>query len=92
MHSADTVLFAVIVQMVRKSLWLTTCWLHTTLSEPSNPNFYWLFPCHFFSQIFLFGDLNYRITGLELNENLAAIEKKDFSQLLKFDEVSFMGL
>lgn len=40
-----------------------------------------------FSQVFLFGDLNYRLTGLDVNENLAAIARKDFGLLVKFDEV-----
>ncbi|EUB55309.1 Inositol polyphosphate 5-phosphatase [Echinococcus granulosus] len=39
-------------------------------------------------QVFLFGDLNYRLTGLDVNENLAAIARKDFDLLVKFDELS----
>ncbi|KAL5963680.1 hypothetical protein TSMEX_008598 [Taenia solium] len=39
-------------------------------------------------QVFLFGDLNYRLTGLDLNENLAAITRKDYGLLVKFDELS----
>ncbi|KAL5102911.1 Inositol polyphosphate 5-phosphatase OCRL [Taenia crassiceps] len=39
-------------------------------------------------QIFLFGDLNYRLTGLDVNESLAAISRKDFGFLVKFDELS----
>ncbi|KAM3178328.1 hypothetical protein ACTXT7_002774 [Hymenolepis weldensis] len=38
-------------------------------------------------QVFLFGDLNYRIAGLELMENLAAISRGDYSLLLKYDEL-----
>ncbi|VDM21909.1 unnamed protein product [Hydatigera taeniaeformis] len=38
-------------------------------------------------QVFLFGDLNYRLIGLDVNENLAAIARKDFGLLVKFDEV-----
>ncbi|VDO10381.1 unnamed protein product [Rodentolepis nana] len=38
-------------------------------------------------QVFLFGDLNYRVAGLELAENLAAISRRDYSLLLKFDEL-----
>nr|CDS26211.1 inositol polyphosphate 5 phosphatase OCRL 1 [Hymenolepis microstoma] len=38
-------------------------------------------------QVFLFGDLNYRIAGLEVGENLEAISRGDYSLLLKHDEL-----
>ncbi|KAM7533739.1 hypothetical protein Aperf_G00000109496 [Anoplocephala perfoliata] len=38
-------------------------------------------------QVFLFGDLNYRIAGLDVVDNLAAITRRDYHLLLKYDEL-----
>ncbi|VDK41042.1 unnamed protein product [Taenia asiatica] len=39
-------------------------------------------------QVFLFGDLNYRLAGLDLKKNLDAIARKDYGFLVGFDELS----
>lgn len=44
----------------------------------------------FFSQVFLFGDLNYRVLGLEAVQHSVHISRKDYQALMEYDEVFYI--